>query len=61
MGKKLSFSKQLYLDDGINREKLDKLKKKLMDTPVLTNQYYLFKGMLAERVTGNLFFLENEC
>ena len=31
-----------------------------LDTPVLTNQYYLFKGMLAERVTGNLFFLENE-
>ena len=31
-----------------------------LDTPVQKNEYYLFKGMLAEDVVGNIFFLENE-
>ena len=30
-----------------------------LDTPVQKNEYYLFKGMLAETVKGNIFFLEN--
>ena len=31
-----------------------------LDTPVQVSKYYLFKGMLAESVRGNIFFLENE-
>ena len=31
-----------------------------LDTPVLKNEFYLFKGMVAEDVVGNIFFLENE-
>lgn len=31
-----------------------------LDTPVQKNEFYLFKGMLAEDVVGNIFFLENE-
>ena len=31
-----------------------------LDTPVQKNEFYLFKGMVAEDVVGNVFFLENE-
>lgn len=31
-----------------------------LDTPVQKNEFYLFKGMVAEDVVGNIFFLENE-
>lgn len=30
-----------------------------IDNPVKTEEFYLFKGMLIEKVTGNIFFLEN--
>lgn len=31
-----------------------------IDNPVKIEEFYLFKGMLIENVTGNIFFLENE-
>ncbi len=30
-----------------------------LDTPVQKSDFYLFKGMVAESITGNIFFLEN--
>ena len=31
-----------------------------IDTPVHRNEYHLFRGMVAEKITGSIFFLENE-
>ena len=57
MGKKVSSSKQLYLDEGINREKLDKLKKKLMDTPVLTKVFLI---TIASNPSDQLDIIESK-
>lgn len=41
MGRKLTFCPELYLGEGINRKKLDKIKKKLIDKPLLANVYLI--------------------
>lgn len=41
MMKRLKFREKLYLSEGISGKKLDKLKKKLVKNPLLTNVYLI--------------------
>jgi len=41
MSKKLTFSENLYIGDGIDKKKLDKLKKNLVHSPVLTKVFLI--------------------
>lgn len=38
---KLTFSEKMYIGDGIKEKKLDKIKKRLIDKPLLANVYIL--------------------
>ena len=57
MSKKLTFSKNLYLGDGINIRKLDKLKMSLKESPVLTK---IFLITISANPSDQLDILESK-
>lgn len=55
MGRRLTFCPELYLGEGINKKKLDNIKKKLINKPYLANVFLI---TLANNPSEQLEFFD---
>ncbi len=55
MGRRLTFSPRLYLGEGIKEQKLDKIKRKLLEKPLFAGVYVL---TVSKNPTGQLEILD---
>ena len=55
MGRRLTFCSELYLGEGIDKKKLDKIKRKLIYKPYLANVYLI---ALADNPSEQLEFFD---